>query len=251
VVEPGLAKQQAQHWSGDGSADDRDRQVLVEAGTWRPVTQREVDRRSGRLGGGDLCGGVHPVLRRFGPCRRGLVRPGAGRKGLEGRARGGWLLAQPAVVKQGSVQAAVAPLQFLCGGDRSVQHPPLVGRPGLEGRLRCRTQLPDLLFRLAKPLGESGQELLSLGNPVLQVGAPFPVAWPPPRSGLRQLSPQALQHELFLVAVGPGTVDAGLCDRELQLQRALGLRLRLFHPTEQVVDAGAPHLLGQPGQERA
>jgi hypothetical protein len=65
------------------------------------------------------------------------------------------------------------------------------------------------------------------------------------------LSPQALQHELFLVAVGPGTVDAGLCDRELQLQRALGLRLRLFHPTEQVVDAGAPHLLGQPDRERA
>jgi hypothetical protein len=97
-------------------------------------------------------------------------------------------------------------------------------------------------------LDESGQDLLSLGYAPIQGGASSPIAWSPPRARLRQLSPQALQHEGFLVAVGSGPVDGSPCHRQLKWQWTFSLRLRLVHPRDQVVDAGGARLLGQLGR---
>jgi|SRR6266536_924441 len=99
-------------------------------------------------------------------------------------------------------------------------------------------------------LAEAGQHLLSRCNPGLQIGASPPVAWPPPRPGLGQLSLEALQSQLFLVAVTPGAVGCGPCDCSRELQRALRLNSRLLHPAAQVAGAGGPHRLGQVGWER-
>ena len=69
VGEPGLVKEQAKHWSGDGSADDRDGQPVIHAGAGH-AAQPEANRVPGRLGGGELYAGVCWLVGRTGWRRR-------------------------------------------------------------------------------------------------------------------------------------------------------------------------------------
>jgi hypothetical protein len=98
-------------------------------------------------------------------------------------------------------------------------------------------------------LAEAGQHLLALPDPGLELGALPAAARPPPRPDLRQLSLEALQDQLFLGTVTPGTVEGALRDGNLKLQRTLRLKSGLLDPAEQIIGASGPQRLGQIGRE--
>jgi len=129
-------KEQAKHRSGDGSADDRYRQLVVHASACHAATQREANRLPGGIGGGELCVGVRAFLGRTRWRRRGIAGTGVGHDFVGGQTRGACGFQLRGEIERMTIQQpAFAPLQFLNGGDRSVEYAALLCRPGLEGRL--------------------------------------------------------------------------------------------------------------------
>ncbi len=140
--------------------------------------------------------------------------------------------------------------QLLRGGSSLFEDLTTLHLPRLVGRLLFpRQRLQDPLVSFVEPLLELDHDPCPLCDASSQIGPSPPGARPPPRPGLRQLSPQPPQRRSLFVEVMSDLLGRVARDAELQQQRACRQMSHGIHPGEQVAGARGPSLLEELGRD--